>query len=118
MRYLLLLFLLSYAVPTYAGTFGTQDVDSSVDWKHKCSKPHKPSFTVSDVDSYNSAVEDFNAYVLEIESYINCVNREANSDAQDLANAVQKGSQRAVDDVSSDLESAKSDLERHRSIIK
>ena len=117
MKYLSLLFLLLFTVPTYAGNLGFETEDSYLEWIPDCSKPYAPSFDVSDVDSYNCAVSEFNAYLLEVESYINCVKREANSDAQGLLKSVKKRAEEAIVEISSELNSVKSDLKMEKIFI-
>lgn len=117
MKHLSLLLLLLFAVPAYAGTFGYQSVGSYVDWAPGCSKPSEPSFYISDRDSFNVAVDEFNAYIWEAESYIECIKREAESDAQNLHNAVESGAREAISNISSEVDAVRSSLERQRGII-
>ena len=117
MKYFPYLFLLLFAVPAYAGSVGYQAVGSYVDWTPDCSKPSEPTFFISDRASFNIAVDEFNSYIWEAESYIECIKREAESDARNLHNAVEDGARNAISNISDEVDFVRSTLERQRGII-
>lgn len=108
---LLTLFAL-FAAAAPAGEFNTRAVDPSLTWKPtRCSKPAKLFFHVTDVDSYNSAVEEYNQYLLKVRSYRDCINEEAQADAQTAAQSISTGLGRASGDLRREIDTARSELE-------
>ena len=88
---------------------------TSLEWKPTgCYEPSPPYFYVSDVDSYNRAVEEFNFYLSEVNSYIDCVIRDAKADLKKLPDIVRDGITKARSKVMMDVDSARSQLEISR----
>lgn len=112
-RYLAL--VISFALHTalaQAGEFNVSVVGATLEWKPtRCSKPSKPVFHVTDVDSYNAAVKEYNQYLLQVRTYRSCVNEEAQQDAKTAAQAISNGLDQANDGIQRELESAMSKLE-------
>lgn len=100
-----------------AGTIGYKQITRYMDWEPSCYKPSQPSFYVSDVDSFNWAVEEYNSYVSEVESYITCMESEADADIRTLSQAVSNGYDEKRSEVLNELDSANSDLEMQRSFL-
>lgn len=111
-RFGLLTLLALIAAEAPAGEFNTRAVDSSLQWKPiRCSKPAKLFFRVIDVDSYNAAVEEYNQYLLKVRAYRDCINEEAQADAQTAAQSISSGLGRASGDLRREIDSARSELE-------
>lgn len=120
MKLLLFVIVLATAVPAFAGFVGTERVTSYTRWKSGCSKPHKPNldmYNIDNVDSYNSAVRALNSYIDLVNSYTQCVQNEAHSDAETLFQSVRKGSKKAIDDISSEVRSVRSELKRSEHLL-
>ena len=101
-----------------AGSIGYTSISSYMDWEPDCYKPSTPSFYVSDRDSFNWAVDEYNNYVSEVERYINCIKGEAEDDISALSQAVSNGFDDKRSEILSELDSAKSDLEMQRSYLR
>ena len=101
-------------VSVNAGSLGYRSVSAYMDWEPDCSKPSQPSFFVTDVDSYNYAVSQFNGYLSEVQLYIGCIGNEAEHDADTMARAIQNGLEEKRTEIVSELDDAKSDLTNQR----
>jgi len=82
-----------------------------MDWEPDCYKPSPPSFFVSDVDSYNMAVNEFNSYVSEAQTYSDCLLTEGEADLRMLKKIISNGVDEKRSEIRSDVDNAKSDLE-------
>ncbi len=108
----LLILLTLFAAAASAGEFNSKAVDSSLQWKPtRCSKPAKLFFHVTDVDSYNSAVEEYNQYLLKVRTYRECINNEAQADAQTAAQSITSGLGRASGELRREVDTARSELD-------
>lgn len=107
-----MLFSCVFAAAVAAGELGETTLGASLSWKPtQCSKPAKLFFNVTDIDSYNSAVEEYNDYLLQVRAYRVCISEEAESDARKAAQAIAGGVDQVYDEIRSELESARSELE-------
>ena len=108
---LLTLFTL-FAAAAPAGEFNASAVNSSLEWKPTgCSKPAELSLNVTDVNSYNAAVDEYNQYLLEVRAYRECINEEAQADAETTAQSISSGLDRASADLAREVDTARSELE-------
>lgn len=83
---------------------------TSLEWKPtRCAKPAEPSFHVTDIDSYNSAVDKFNDHPLQVRIYRACVNEGAPTDAEMDAQSIGSGVDGVYDQIRVELESARSE---------
>ena len=100
--------------------FGGCDLDGifpSIEWKPSgCSKPSKPFFYVSDTTSFNFAVDEYNSYVNGMQTYLNCIVSEAESDIRKIPIIINEGVSKARSEALSEVQGAKSDLEISRPI--
>ncbi len=119
LRYLGLLTLFTlFAAAALAGEFNTITLDSSLEWKPtRCSKPAKLFIHVTDVDSYNSAVEEYNQYLLKVRTYRECINDEAQADAQTAAQSISGGLGRASGDLRREVDTARAELESAKRLL-
>ena len=109
--------LLISPVFAYAGSYGYNSVDSYTSWEPDCYKPHPPSFFVDDIDSYNMAVHQYNSYILEVESYLQCIQGEAEEDIRKISNSISEGLSDAKDEVISEAEATKRSLEMNELLM-
>ncbi|MEZ6852117.1 hypothetical protein [Halodesulfovibrio aestuarii] len=117
MRALTLILLLLLSVPAHAGSIGYTTVSPYMDWTSDCSKPYEPSFIISDVSSYNYAVDEFNSYVSEVENYIQCIKSEAQSDSKTIIQAIENAAKSEIDEAINAVESAQSSLEMQKAFL-
>ncbi|WP_147819127.1 hypothetical protein [Salidesulfovibrio onnuriiensis] len=84
-----------------AGSYGDTEIGKDMGWKASaCTKPAAPPVpTISDGKSYGTAIKVYNAYVNMVNEYIRCVNNEARQDAKDAVEAINRGSNDAVREV-------------------
>src|SRR5215469_5666539 len=79
--------IVSASAGEIGGGIGSCDTSSPLlgcTWKSKsCLKPDPPSVFVTDVDSYNLAVSEFNSYLDEVRSYEDCIIAEAKRDVSE-----------------------------------
>lgn len=107
-----------FATSAAAGEFSVRTIDASLDWKPtQCSKPGKLFFHVTDVDSYNAAVEEYNQYLFEVRKYRECINEEAQVDAKTAAQSISTGLNRANGDLRQEIDAARSDLESAKRLL-
>jgi hypothetical protein len=102
-----------------SGGIGSCDINSPVlgcTWKSKdCFKPDRPTTFVTDVDSYNLAVSEFNSYLREVSSFEDCVIAEAKHDvSENLPEIVAEGAKKEIAETDSEANEARSDLEIKR----
>ena len=108
----LLIILTLFATAASAGEFNAKTVNSSLEWQPTgCSKPAKLFFNVTDVDSYNAAVEEYNQYLLKVRTYRECINEEAQADAQTAAQSITSGLGRASGNLRREVDTARSELD-------
>lgn len=111
--------------PARAGEVGTADQKCDLDaaesacvWKptHCSHPPPAPPFAMgSDDTSYNAAVDDYNNYVQEAQSYMQCLLKEGTADANQAFPAIVK---KAIDaqqrTIEMNLQTAKRNLDMSR----
>lgn len=95
---------------SHAGDYGLSSIDNFTEWHSDCYKPSPPSFFVSDIDSYNMAVDDFNRYVSEVKSYLECIRSEGDSDSEMLLKAVHDGVTNEENEIIDEVRDAKREL--------
>ena len=101
-----------------AGELSRREIRRSTEWEpDSCYKPSQPSFYVHDLDSYNWAVDEFNAYIREVESYFQCIEDEAQGDFTILKRILEDSLDQLRSEAASDVESARSDLEISRMLL-
>jgi hypothetical protein len=90
------------------------------DWKPKgCYEPRKPSFFVSDVRSYNDAVDEYNEYLSRVRAYKSCVIADGKADIESrFQDVVIKGATKAIEEIDRDAVRVKSDLESSRPLAR
>lgn len=104
-----------FSAAASAGEFSATEIGSSLAWEStKCSKPPKLFFHITDVDTYNAAVEEYNRYLVDVRTYRSCVADEAQSDAQTAAQSISSGVDEAYEQIRMEIDSAKSELESAR----
>ena len=114
-----LLFLTVFVVctpveQTAAGSIENKQIRRYMDWEPDCYKPSPPAYYVSDIESYNWAVSEFNSYLFEVESYISCIQREAEEDIKILSQVISNGIEENRSEILIELDSARSELEFQR----
>jgi hypothetical protein len=113
--YRMILAVVLMATPTFGGELSRRDIRRSTEWEPSgCSKPSEPNFYVSDVDSFNQAVGDYNNYATEVETYIQCIDSEASDDFRTLKQVLEDSLSNQVSQSRNALDSVKSSLERQR----
>lgn len=113
-----MLLLCAHAGTVAAGEFSQTTLGASLGWTPtQCSKPRKLFFHVTDVDSYNAAVEEYNQYLLEVRTYRFCINEEAQEDANTAAQSISSGLGQANDEIKKELDSARSELESAKRLL-
>ena len=100
-----------------AGSLSGRTIRRSMNWEPDCYKPYEPSFYIHDLDSYNLAVDEFNLYLVDIRSYLSCLESEAEQDARTVVRAISDSADSLRDDVLSDAEMARSNLEFGRLML-
>ncbi len=101
-----------------AGELTATTLGDSLGWKpSRCAHPAKLYFHITDVDTYNAAVEEYNDHLLVVRSYRECVGKEAQEDAHKAAQAIASGVDRAYDRIRAELESARSELESAKKAV-
>ncbi len=107
-----------FAGAAAAGEFSQTTLGASLGWKPtQCAKPAKRFFHVTDVDTYNAAVEEYNQYLLEARTYRSCINEEAQKDAKTAAQSISSGLDRTSDQIRQELDSARSELESAKRLL-
>jgi hypothetical protein len=105
------------AAQATAGSLGYSPINPYMDWEPDCYKPTPPSFYVSDIDSFNWAVQEYNSYLSEVETYIACIQSEAEADISASSQAISNGYDEKRSQILNELDSANSDLEMQRSFL-
>lgn len=122
MRLQRIIFTLTVAVfastQALGGSIGFTQISPFMDWEPDCNLPYQPSFYVSDADSFNYAVEEFNIYVTEVENYVRCLRTEGETDLELLADAIAETIQQKRRHAVNSLDTARSDLEFQRSLLR
>ena len=112
------LFLIWLCLAADAGELGGTTVGSLLTWKPTaCQKPPKLFFNISDVDSYNAAVEEYNHHLLLVRTYRSCIAQEAQRDAETTSNAISTGLDQANEQLRLDLDAARADLESAKRLL-
>lgn len=89
----------------------------SVKWKPtgSCSKPFPPSlYYGSSVREYNNAVDSFNRWVSEVQSYVSCIRTEAESDLKKIPDIIRDGAKQAQQEMSNEVARARLEIEMMR----
>ena len=77
-----------------------------------CSEPYQPTIMAYDVDSYNLAVDEFNMFLSDVDSYLDCVVRDANADIQkNVPKIIKQGVRDAQSETRQLIDALKSQLE-------
>ena len=100
-----------------AGSLGYRSLSAYTEWEPDCYKPDEPYFSVYDVDSFNSSVQQFNFYLSEVESYLECMVAEAEIDIKLAKTAILNGYEEKRSTVIDELDNAKYQLESQRYLI-
>ncbi len=100
-----------------AGSIGYNTISSDMDWEPDCYRPGQPSFAIYDRLSYNLAVDEFSSYTIEVQSYVECLSVEAESDLNVLARAIANRADERRSEILSDVESARSDLKLQTMLV-
>jgi hypothetical protein len=99
----------------FGGELSGRDIRRSAEWEPtNCNKPSEPRFYVSDVDSFNQAVDEFNSYAGDVQAYMKCIDSEASDDFSTLKRVLEDSLSNQISKSKSDLEAAKSSLELQR----
>lgn len=106
------------AVPADAGSLGASEVSPSLDWVSDCDEPVRPKLFLDDIRGYNQALADFNAYVAQVEAYIDCVQADGSADIDALAKAVSRSMQEQQNAAIKAAEELRTDLEIQRSLLR
>jgi hypothetical protein len=101
-----------------AGSIGSKTIKSHMDWEPDCFKPSAPVFFVTDVTSYNWAVDEFNSYVASVEMYLSCLQEEADSDLKILSKALANGLQEKTSQVVEEVNDARTGLDLERTLLR
>ncbi len=88
----------------------------SVDWKpNGCYKPSPPLILyVSNARDYNEAVDTFNRWISEVDSYLVCVRNEARRDIEKVPEIILEGVKKAQRDMASEVSSQRTSLQLMR----
>ncbi len=99
------------------GSIGYQNIHTYMDWEPDCYKPSPPTFFVSDIHSYNMAVDEYNSFVSELQTYLSCIQSEGESDLKTLAVSISNSIDEKRSEAMSELQSAKSDLSMQKLML-
>lgn len=106
-----LLFLPAVAL---AGSYGTASIHGNKDWRSTaCSKPAQPQLAITSQASYNEAVLVYNKYIVQVQEYAECVNKEASKDAKTVIKAINEGSAKAVKKAQKELKEVLGYIDAH-----
>lgn len=116
--FFVLLLTAALYTPCHAGDYGLSSVSAFSDWEPTdCFKPYPPSFYISDTNSYNIAVDEYNNYIAEVENYLLCIQNEGQRDMQTMLESVKEGVKSAENDILNEVRRVKNDLESHRMLL-
>ena len=91
---------------------------NNIEWTPtSCYKPSAPYISAYDRDSYNMAVDQYNSFVGDVESYISCMVSEAKSDLKKLPKIILEQLDEQQRSVLNDLDDAKQSLSSARLMI-
>ena len=114
----LAIFFCLFAGAALAGEFSVRTLGASLSWKPtQCAMPPRVFFHVTDIDSYNAAVEEYNQYLLSVRTYRSCINEEAQKDAETAARSISSGLDQANEQINQGLNSARSELESAKRLL-
>ena len=113
-RTIVLILLMLAPGHAIGGSIGYTQISSYMDWEPDCSKPWEPSFYAHDLHSYNMAVDSFNSYLAEVESYILCIQSEGEDDLRTIANAISNSLDELRSEISYEVDAARSNLETQK----
>jgi hypothetical protein len=111
------LFLAIGIGPSISGSLGYFSLSYYMDWEPDCYAPTSPTFYVYDVQSFNAAVDEFNAYVSDVEYYLDCLQSDAENDLELTKTAIIEGYQDHRASILRELEDASSQLESERYLL-
>lgn len=100
-----------------SGSLGMTTIGFMNTWEPDCYKPNEPYMFITDVDSFNMAVDEFNSYLSQVEQYMLCVETEAETDKRAMIKAVDQGMLEATEGILMEVQSARSTLEASRSTL-
>ena len=106
------------ATPALAGSFGEAEINSDLTWRADCTAPARPAVFIDDIDSYNQALEQFNAYVAQVRVFIQCIQSDGKADIDALAAAVARGMQEQQKSALDDVEDLRTDLNVQRTLLR
>jgi hypothetical protein len=98
-----------------SGELCSRNIRMSTEWEPSgCSKPSEPNYYVSDLDSFNRVVDDYNLYVRNTEAYIQCIDADAADDFDMLKKILEESLSSNVAKIKNEMDSVKSSLEDQR----
>ncbi len=106
------------ATPAAGGSIGPIEVSPSLEWESDCNPPVQPTLFFDNIEGYNQALAEFNAYVARVGNYIQCVQVEGKTDIDALAGAVASGMQEKQNAAINASEELRTDLEVQRSLLR
>jgi hypothetical protein len=113
--YRIVLAIVLTITPAFSGELSQREVRRSTEWEPSdCDKPNEPNFYVSDVESFNQAVERYNSYATDAETYVRCINSEASDDFRTLKGVFEDSVSNLISQSRNELDSVKSRLESQR----
>lgn len=103
--------LLLCPCPALAGSYRKTAIAEDMGWSPDgCKRPTLPPLPeIDDLESYNTAVTMYNAYLEMVNRYVECATQEAKQDAKAVIEAINRGLSDEVRAVRKDLKS----FERH-----
>lgn len=108
----LLPLMLAVAGAAAAGEFSSTSITESLSWSPSdCPEPVKPDYAVDSVETYNAAVDAYNAYLKNMRTYRECMIEEAQKDANESSAAISSGVNQVNENIGLELESMRSELE-------
>ncbi len=113
LRVALALSLISFQV--FAGELSRRDIRRTTEWQPtSCWKPTEPLFYIYDIASFNQAVEEYNAYLFDVEQYIGCINGEASDDFRTLKRILERSLDEKISEIQSESGYVRDSLESQR----
>ncbi|MDD3313402.1 hypothetical protein [Pseudodesulfovibrio sp.] len=101
------------------GTYGMTTVAPYASWEPSdCFKPSPPVFFVSDLESYNRAVDEYNEYLSRIKTFMLCVQEDGKADAESIVKSITQGVSNAQDEALRELNVLKMELESSRALAR
>ena len=90
-----------------------------VEWKpssSRCYKPSAPFLFVSNARDYNNAVQSFNQWIEEMNTYLSCVQNEAADDLKKMPDIFVQGLKKVQRETSDEITRARTNLQLQRPI--